>query len=121
MSRTRFQSIGFIVSVVLAGAAGCGRSSALSVPNGDVVGTEERPTAVANGRDGGGDAIKAMTLDAGAAPDAHVSFDALGFLDIGTAAPPSLLANQYRVIALAVGRTHNCVILDDHKVKCWGD
>lgn len=34
---------------------------------------------------------------------------------------PSLPASRYRVIAPAVGRLHNCVILDDHEVKCWGD
>jgi hypothetical protein len=122
MSHAR--SIGFILSLALVGAAGCGRSSALSVPNGAVVGTEERPTAVANCRDGGGDAITAMALDAGGAPfllDAGAAPDVAGASSDAADASPALPPNDYRVIQLAVGRTHNCVILDDHKVKCWGD
>jgi hypothetical protein len=96
--------------------------------------------AGADNRDGGGDGVTTIALDASAAPDApflldagaaadaHVPLDARAVPDALTAepdtstdAPPSRAPNQYRVIALAVGRTHNCVILDDHKVKCWGD
>ncbi len=127
----RASLIGFVSCAVLAGGAGCGRSRALSEPDGAAGGTGGRPTAVANSRDGGADAITAMALDADAtlgapvrvdASATAVSLDASAALDVGTdtAAPP-LPSGPYRVIALAVGRTHNCVILDDHKVKCWGD
>jgi alpha-tubulin suppressor-like RCC1 family protein len=57
-----------------------------------------------------------MALDASGAQEAIVAAS-----DSGTDSPPPLPSNRYRAIALAVGRTHNCVILDDHKVKCWGD
>jgi Regulator of chromosome condensation (RCC1) repeat len=93
MPRDRALSIGFILSVVL--AAGCGRARPLTVPPGADV--EPRDGSVAG-------------------PDASILT-----ADASTKAPPSLPPNRYRVIALAVGRTHNCVILDDHKVKCWGD
>jgi hypothetical protein len=108
-------SIGFVLSVVLAVGAGCGRTRALSVPSGAVVGTGDRPVAAPASRDGGADASAAMALDASGAPDSVAAE-----LDAGTDASPSLPANQYRAIALAVGRLHNCALLDDHRVKCWG-
>jgi hypothetical protein len=36
--------------------------------------------------------------------------------DAGTAA-----AERYRALAVATGRSHACALLDDHRVKCWGD
>ena len=91
MSHAR--SIGFIVSVVLAGG-GCGRSSALSVPN------------------------------AGAAPFLPDASTATGTTDAVLAnaadASPSLPTNRYRATALAVGRNLTAALLDDHRVKCWG-
>ena len=130
----RASILGFVSCAVLAGGAGCGRSHALSEPDGAAGGADEGPMAAPTSRDGGGDAIAAMASDAGAATDApflldadaaedaHAPLDASGALDVGTdtAAPPPP-SGPYRVIQLAVGRTHNCVILDDHKVKCWGD
>jgi hypothetical protein len=125
--------IGFVLSVVLASGAGCGRSRALSVPNGAVLGMEVRPTAVASSRAGGADAITTMVLDAGTAPEVPFLLDASGAPDARllvdtppapdafTDTPPPLPGSPYRVIHLAVGRTHNCAILDDHQIKCWGD
>jgi hypothetical protein len=34
-------------------------------------------------------------------------------------APPS--TRPYRAIAIAVGEVHACAIMEDHKLKCWGD
>ena len=140
----RRASIGLILSVALVGAAGCGRSRALSVPDGAdaaIAGADvQKPL-------GGSDGMAA--LDASAPPDALDGASAClpypcpsgrpwnpelctcAAIDAGDAlattpdaaadATTSLPPNRYRVIQLAVGRTHNCVILDDHKVKCWGD
>jgi hypothetical protein len=49
-----------------------------------------------------------------AEPDAAVSPEA-GAPDV----PPGRVL--YRAIALSIGEYHACAILDDHKVKCWGD
>jgi hypothetical protein len=112
----RAPSIGFMLSVVLAVGAGCGRTTALSVPSGAVVGTGARPGDASDGHGGAADASAAMPLDGSGAPD-----EATAQPEAGTDASPSLPGSRYRVIALAVGRLHNCVILDDHKVKCWGN
>ncbi len=117
MPGDRLLSIASILSVVLAGGAGCGRRQALSAPEVPTVGTSDARDSGSDSsatHDGETIADATITLDASGAPDAAIDLDAI-------AAPPSLPPNQYRVIALAVGRTHNCVILDDHKVKCWGD
>lgn len=32
-----------------------------------------------------------------------------------------LPSERYRALAVAAGRDHMCALLDDHRVKCWGD
>jgi Alpha amylase, C-terminal all-beta domain/Regulator of chromosome condensation (RCC1) repeat len=54
-----------------------------------------------------------------AAIDAGDALDAAP--DAGTDAPPSVPPNRYRAIAIAVGRLPNCALLNDHRVKCWGN
>ena len=139
----RRATIGLILSVVLVGGAGCAPSLALSV--------SDRADASIAGADaqkplGGSDGMAA--LDASGPPETPDASACLPYpcptarpwnpelcgctvIDAGDAlgttpdavddATTSLPPNRYRVIQLAVGRTHNCVILDDHKVKCWGD
>jgi Regulator of chromosome condensation (RCC1) repeat len=132
MRRERIPQIGTVLSVVLVGAAGCGRTQALSVPDGAVVETRDGAIAadVRTPPDGGAlddsDAVVALdvngareTNDTNTSSDAFDTSDSTS--DIGTDAPPSLPLNRYRAIAIAVGRTHNCALLDDHRVKCWGD
>ena len=62
--------------------------------------TEAPPDIVATGDDAA--ASGDSSLDAGA--------------ETLTVAPA-----PYRALALAVGLTHVCVLLDDHNIKCWGD
>jgi hypothetical protein len=36
-------------------------------------------------------------------------------------APVALPPGRYRALTVVAGRYHTCAILDDHRVKCWGD
>jgi hypothetical protein len=56
----------------------------------------------------------AASVDQSTAPDIFASPE-VGAPDV----PPGRVL--YRAIALSIGENHACVILDDHKVKCWGD
>jgi prepilin-type processing-associated H-X9-DG protein len=60
----------------------------------------------AGGAPEAGDAVSGDAADSGA--DAEVGADA----------PPS--SKRYKAIAIAAGTLHNCVLLEDHRVKCWG-
>jgi hypothetical protein len=40
-------------------------------------------------------------------------------LDVSVAADEGRVS--YRAIAVATGQAHTCALLDDHRVKCWGD
>jgi hypothetical protein len=54
-----------------------------------------------------------------AAPDQSTTPDAAAWPEVGAPdVPPGRV--PYRAIALSIGEYHACVILDDHKVKCWG-
>jgi hypothetical protein len=108
--------------------AGCGRTTARLQDSGSTTdGAHDAPSAVdAGARDvasGLTDASSetAATQDAG--PEAHdASADAAN--DGGSEDGGQLVdagPHPYRVLSLAVGLTHTCVILDDHRVKCWGD
>jgi hypothetical protein len=56
--------------------------------------------------------------DAGDAAGGDVKDASEGDAEVGGDAPPS--ARRYKAIALAAGTLHTCVLLDDHRVKCWG-
>src|SRR5579872_6371429 len=105
----RAPSIGFVL-FVLVGGVGCGRTRALSVPNGPVVGTGGTPVAVPDSRDSGADSNAATALDASGALDATTIVDSSGAPDAmaaepdaGTDASSSLPANRYRASALSFG------------------
>jgi hypothetical protein len=124
MSRARFRSIGVILSVALFGAAGCGRPLALSKPDGGAAVAHDGGTAPGDAGTSSADAAR----DAAIAVDITTAIDApMATTDVADArldasdAPSALAPNQYRVIALAVGRNQRCAILDDHRLKCWGD
>ena len=87
-----------LLSCFAAALSACGRAANLAVPDGDEVAT---------------DVGQPMQSDAGA--DAAAREDATTVTDASVGTP-----QPYRAIALAVGRDHVCVILDDRKVKCWG-
>ena len=151
-------SIGLILSVVLVGAAGCGRSRVLSVPSGADASIAGADASIAGadasiaGADvqkplGGSDGMAA--LDASVPPDALPDASAClpypcptgrswnpelcacaaidagdtlaAALDGGMDGTTSLPPNRYRAIAISVGRLNNCALLDDHRVKCWGE
>jgi hypothetical protein len=124
--------IGFLVSVVLA-PGGCGRPRALSVGGGTVGDTGERPVVDSTDAGAGSDVPDAnapldalANLDMSSAPEAGAPFGASGATHVMTAPDagtdvPALPADQYRALAISVGRLHACAILDDHRVKCWGN
>lgn len=59
------------------------------------------------------DVAEVASSDQSMAPDAATP--EAGAADV----PPGRV--PYRAIAMSVGEAHVCVILDDHKVKCWGN
>jgi hypothetical protein len=120
MSCTRFPSIGFILSIALAGAAGCSRPLGLSKPDGGAATARDGATAAVDGGSSTGDA--AIAVDVTTAIDAPTETADVADARLDAAdAPPSLAPNQYRAIAIVMGRYHTCALLDDHRVKCWGD
>ena len=130
MSRARFRSIGVILSVALAGAAGCSRPPALSRPDGGATGdgatavAHDGPIAPTDGGSSYGDsaADAVITVDVTTPIDASTETSDVADARLDAAdAPPSLAPNQYRAIAIVMGRLHTCALLDDHRVKCWGD
>jgi hypothetical protein len=132
MSRTSFPSVGVILSVVLTGPAGCSRPLAVSKPDGAAAVAHDGSTAVSH--DAGTAIADGGPSSGDAARDAAVAVDVMPSIDASTEtsdvtdarldaadAPPSLAPNQYRAIAIVMGRYHTCALLDDHRVKCWGD
>jgi hypothetical protein len=128
MPRDRVPSFGFILSVVLAAAGGCRRPHPLSVPPG--VGAEPRDGAIT-----GSDVRTPLDDGAHDVSDAAVALDANGLSDAAdvlavtpdasTAATPDAGSDggrvPYRAIGVATGEVHTCALLDDHRVKCWGN
>ena len=107
--------------VCAAAMAGCG-NGALAPGSG----TAPMTTADA-GSDAADRASDLASSDLPAAPDvADVASsdqsmvpDAAATPEVGaTDVPPGRV--PYRAIAMSIGEAHVCVILDDHKVKCWG-
>jgi hypothetical protein len=41
--------------------------------------------------------------------------------DARDATPEVAPTGKYRALAVVSGRYHSCALMDDHKVKCWGD
>jgi hypothetical protein len=123
MSRTSFWSIGFILGVALANGPGCGRSSTFSVFDGNVGDTAHQSTGVTDSGDGGtsdgpGRSETDARVDATNGPKADAQTDADAQIDAGR---PDGGRAPYHAIAVASGEYHNCAILDDHRVKCWGN
>jgi hypothetical protein len=80
-----------------AGAAG----AAASLPDP----TEAQPT----------DASPALSVDASSAGASHADASYQG--DARTVAVP----RAYRATSIALGVAHACALLEDHRIKCWGD
>jgi hypothetical protein len=60
----------------------------------------------------------------GAGPDQSAPADVGGDAgtDVAIDGPgPDLSGTPYRAIAISVGTLHVCALLDDHRVKCWGN
>jgi hypothetical protein len=53
--------------------------------------------------------------DSGMDAEAFADADSHADVDAGAVRRP------YKAIAIATGTVHSCALLDDHKVKCWGD
>jgi hypothetical protein len=112
--------------LVLACAAtvGCGNgalaptpesgTAPMIAPDGGPDASDRVPEAASSDQTAAPDVSDAAWSDQSTAPDNAASPEA-GAADV----PPGRV--PYRAIALSVGEVHVCVILDDHKVKCWGD
>jgi hypothetical protein len=61
------------------------------------------------------DASSSLSVDASSAEGSHA--DATYQRDAGAVAAP----RAYRAISIALGVAHACALLEDHRVKCWGD
>jgi hypothetical protein len=120
-----------VLGIVLASGVGCGRAKPLAVPNGAMGDAGLNPSDVPPRVDGGTieDAVPGA-LDAPGGPDADGPFGALDTsrLDapVEVDAPVDVFRPDggrvpYRAIAVATGEYHACALLDDHRVKCWGD
>jgi hypothetical protein len=100
-------------------------AATVSCGNGALTPPPDSKTAPAMTPDVGSGALDAASsnnqvpaTDAASAPDVGGP-DAASAPDVGGPdVPPGRV--PYRAIALTVGEDHACVILDDHKVKCWG-
>jgi hypothetical protein len=75
---------------------------------------DDAPPAV--GDAGSEDAARPAALDAGTVDGARRDD---GSDDGGL--PIVVAPHAYRALALAVGLSHTCVLLEDHRIKCWGD
>jgi hypothetical protein len=120
------------VCLVAGLALGCGSRRALE--SGEAAGAtaswpdaaEIQSTGPSSGAGGAGAPspapVEVQPTDASVPTSVDASFadtspaDAPNQSDAESASMP----RPYRAIELAVGRDHVCVILDDHKVKCWG-
>jgi hypothetical protein len=108
----------------------CGKPKPLSL----------RPDGAAGGPlapDDGSAGSKGASLDSGDAsldaaasesiPDTttDATGDALAVADATSDAPDLVPVDEghvpYRAIAVVTGEIHTCALLDDHRVKCWGD
>ena len=119
MRLERLPRLGFILAAVLLGTAGCGRRSALRPTDGGIDEAPDGTGATADGTDTNDARDAQVTLEGGALSDAS---DALTPTpDAATDAPPSLPPNRYRAIAISFGSLEVCAILDDHRLKCWGE
>jgi hypothetical protein len=125
-----------VAAAVLTLAAGCGSKSA--TPDASDAGGKSEAGAEVSRPDAPADTTpEAPAVDSGA-PD---TAEAGGASDAGDAAPEAAApgdakdasgndaeaggdaqpsARRYKAIALAAGTLHTCVLLDDHRVKCWG-
>jgi hypothetical protein len=122
---------------LLASVAACGKSGLAPTPShpaGGATGASARPSTTAGGAGGatpdvaaadGGEndereAGGAVGIDAvrGDATDAHDAAREVGLYpsDAGVLPP-----ERYRALTVVAGRDHMCALLDDHRVKCWGD
>ena len=131
MSRTSFRSIGFILSVVLGGAAGCNRPLALSKPDGAAVAAHggstaealDAATAVVDGGTSIGDGPRdvAIAVDVVAAIDASTGATEVADARLdGSDGSPDAAPVHHGALAVAIGDAHACALRDDHTVKCWG-
>jgi hypothetical protein len=132
MSRTRFRSIGFFLSVALSGAAGCDRPLALSKADGGAAAAHggsiavplDGATAVVDGGSSIGDGVDdaAIAVDVVAAIDASTgtteAADARHDDDDGSA---DVTSAHHGALAVAIGDVHACALRDDHTVRCWGE
>jgi Regulator of Chromosome Condensation (RCC1) repeat protein len=132
MSWTNFRSIGFILSVVLGGAAGCNRPLALSKPDGAAAVAHGGSTTVAlvgatGVVDGGssiGDGVRdtAIAADVVAAMDASTGTAEVADARLDAASDDSTDAPVHHgALAVAIGDAHACALRDDHTVRCWGE
>ena len=63
--------------------------------------------------DGGDDTSADLRVDAASdAPPIEAGVDA---------APPPASGSPYRALAISTGTAHACALLDNHRIKCWGD
>jgi hypothetical protein len=99
------------------GAAGAGAGAAGSGTAGSAMaGAAGEPVPAEDAGMGGGDA-SADVADAHTAPPPE---DA-GAVDLYPTDAGALPTEPYRALTVAAGRLHTCALLDDHRVKCWGE
>jgi Regulator of chromosome condensation (RCC1) repeat len=126
------------VLVALSSSASCGRRPALA-PNKDSDGAASvSPGGAAAEAGSATDVATEVALEAPFAPEVPVASDAgreadagdaLAARDTGDASDVALFPSdagalppeRYRALAVATGSYHTCALLDDHRVKCWGD
>jgi hypothetical protein len=132
MSRTSFRSIGFILSVVLTGAAGCSRPLALSKADGGAAAAHggaiavalDGATAIGDGGSSIGDDVgdAAMAVDVLAAIDASTGTTEVADVRLDSAdGSPDAAPVHHGALAVAIGDAHACALRDDHTVRCWGE
>jgi hypothetical protein len=131
------------LAVILIAVSSCGGSKS---PASDRAGSGAGSTGQAGGPGGGGargaagsgtDASAGVDVGAagagGGAPDAASEdlavrpierADGAGVdtsADEGFETQPRVPGSRYRALAVATGSRHTCAILDNHRIKCWGD
>ncbi len=119
--------------LIAVGAAwlGCGRRTPLKSDGGadasrDLGATEHAVDATSDASDTVSAALDAWDTAGADVSDASPSEPVAQATDAAAAdaadgGPETAGRRPYRAIAVAVGRYHSCALLDDHKVKCWGE